>query len=638
MEYGIIFLPLIGFLCTFIFNNCLSPGLQNRFQSFILFSVCGCMLLAWGATSVVFYQLLENPLHYTLPLGTWISVGTLTVDWALRFDSLSIVMMIVVHSVSFCVHWYSLGYMKDDPNVVRFMGYLSLFTFAMLMLVTSTNFVQLFFGWEAVGLASYLLIGFWNERPSANAAAVKAFVVNRVGDVGLCLGIAAIFATFGSLQFDTVFVSIPTHVHENASFLSVPVLSVICGLLFIGAMGKSAQLGLHVWLPDAMEGPTPVSALIHAATMVTAGVFMVARLWPLFEQAPGVLEIIMILGGITAFFAATVALVQTDIKRIIAYSTCSQLGYMFMASGVAAYHVSIFHLFTHAFFKALLFLGAGSVIHCMSNEQNIEQMGGLRRLIPLTYGFLWIGTLALIGFPGFSGYYSKDLILEVLWAKGTLASTLCFYLGVGVAFLTAFYSGRLLFVTFHGTSRANEKVLAHVHESPLSMVIPLSLLSIGAIASGVVFHHPFLHPNFWGKSIGMNPFGTHVFIPPAVQWAPVMAAITGLGGSFIFYTKISYVVRAIQERFSKIYTFLTNQWFINEFYHCCLVIPLKKIADICKRSDESIIDQGFPLQFAKIAVAVSTFLSTLQTGQIYHYIMFLLIGILSIFTTSLYFY
>src|SRR5690348_13381112 len=398
--------------------------------------------------------------------------GDLQVEWALRLDTLSAVMVAVVTVVSTMVHVYSVGYMAHDHSIPRFMSYLSIFTFFMLMLVTADNFVQLFFGWEGVGLASYLLIGFWYDRPSANAAAIKAFVVNRVGDFGFALGIFAVFYLFGSLQFDTVFAAAPEVAKGSLNFLGhpFPALTVTCLLLFVGAMGKSAQLGLHTWLPDAMEGPTPVSALIHAATMVTAGVFMVARLSPLFEYAPVALAVVCVIGGTTAIFAASVGMAQNDIKRVIAYSTCSQLGYMFFAAGVSAYSAAIFHLMTHAFFKALLFLGAGSVIHALSGEQDMRKMGGIWRLVPITYALMWIGSLALAGIPPFAGYFSKDVILEAAWASGSGVGLYAFWLGIFAAFLTAFYSWRLIFLTFHGRPRASDEAMHHVHESPQVMI------------------------------------------------------------------------------------------------------------------------------------------------------------------------
>ncbi len=440
----------------------------------------------------------------------WIVSGDLGVNWTLRVDALTAVMLLVVTWVSAVVHLYSVGYMHDDPHPQRFMSYLSLFTFFMLMLVTADNFVQLFFGWEGVGLCSYLLINFWFKKPSANAAAIKAFVVNRVGDFGFALGIFAIFTLFGSVQFDTVFANAQGFADARLQFFGMEfhALTLIGVLLFIGCMGKSAQIGLHTWLPDAMEGPTPVSALIHAATMVTAGVFLLVRCSPLFEHAPDALALITVVGAITAFFAASVGLVQNDIKRVIAYSTCSQLGYMFIACGVGAYAAAMFHLMTHAFFKALLFLGAGSVIHGMSGEQDMRNMGGIWRKMPITYGYMWIGSLALAGLPFFAGYYSKDMILEAAYAASSASARFAFAVGILAALMTAFYSWRLIFLTFHGKPRATQGVMHHVHESPRIMLAPLLLLVAGSLLAGFIgYYHLGMvsgDSRFWQASIGSH--------------------------------------------------------------------------------------------------------------------------------------
>src|SRR5258706_8845219 len=446
------------------------------------------MLAAAVAGVVLFVQVALNGAEFVTPLFSFIDAGKLQVDWALKFDTLSAAMVAMVTVVSAMIHIYSVGYMAHDPSIPRFMSYLSLFTFFMLALVTSENFVQLFFGWEGVGLVSYLLIGFWYDRPSANAAAIKAFVVTRVGDFGFALGIFAVFSIFGTLHFDEVFHQAPSQAGSTMNFLGwqVPALTVACILLFMGAMGKSAQIGLHTWLPDAMEGPTPVSALIHAATMVTAGVFMVARLSPLFEYAPTALALVTVIGGTTAIFAASVGMVQNDIKRVIAYSTCSQLGYMFFAAGVSAYSAAMLHLFTHAFFKALLFLGAGSVIHAMSGEQDMRKMAGIWRQVPVTYAVMWIGSLALAGIPYFSGYFSKDTILEAAWASETAVGRYAYWMGLVAAFLTAFYSWRLLIMTFHGQPRADEETLHHAHESPWVMLAPLFVLAAWAVVRGTL--------------------------------------------------------------------------------------------------------------------------------------------------------
>ncbi len=501
MYVLIVFLPLGAALITGFFRKSLGDrGSQIVTCTAVIISA----ILSWLALyEIAFLQTTE-----TVELFTWVNSGDFDVTWALKIDSLTAVMLVVVNTVSAVVHVYSVGYMSHDPNKPRFMAYLSLFTFAMLMLVTSDNFVQLYFGWVGVGLASYLLIGFWYDRPSANAAAIKAFVVNRVGDFGFALGIMAIFLVFNSVSFTDVFAAAPEQAGKTFEFLGyqIDILTTICLLLFVGAMGKSAQIGLHTWLPDAMEGPTPVSALIHAATMVTAGVFMVARCSPIFEYAPVALMVVTVVGATTCFFAATIGLVQNDIKRVIAYSTCSQLGYMFFALGIGAYPAAIFHLFTHAFFKALLFLGAGSVIHAVSDEQDMRKMGGLWRHIKVTYAMMWIGSLALAGIPLFAGYYSKDLIIESAFAAGTPVGEYAFWAGVIAALLTAFYSGRLIFMTFHGKPRASAEVMAHVHESPKIMLIPLGVLALGAVFAGMLFVGPMTgedYKDFWGASILM---------------------------------------------------------------------------------------------------------------------------------------
>ena len=476
---GVVFFPLLGAIIAGVFGRLIGDrGAQ-------LVTCGGLILSALCSWAVLAGVVGAEP--YKVEVLRWIHSGTFEADWVLRVDVLSAVMMFTVSTVSAIIHVYSIGYMAHDASIPRFMSYLSLFTFFMLALVTADNFLQLYFGWEGVGLVSYLLIGFWYTRPSACAAAIKAFLVNRVGDFGFALGIAAVYLVFDSVEFDVVFGGARDFVDTEVVFLgmSFNTLTLICILLFIGAMGKSAQLPLHTWLPDAMEGPTPVSALIHAATMVTAGVFLVARCSPLFEYSPTALGFVAFIGASTALFAATIALVQNDIKRVIAYSTCSQLGYMFFACGMSAYAAGIFHLYTHAFFKALLFLGAGSVIHAMSDEQDMRKMGGIWRKIPITYAVMWIGSLALAGIPFFAGYFSKDLILEAAWAAHASFAGYAFWLGTIAALLTAFYSWRLLFLTFHGPARAAPEVMAHVHELPKVMTIPLILLAIGAAFAGL---------------------------------------------------------------------------------------------------------------------------------------------------------
>lgn len=505
MELLAVFLPLIAFLIAGIFGkNIGDKGAQ--------FVTCAALIVAAFSSIVLFFDVILNrefaDQSYTTVLMDWISSGDFKVQWALRIDTLSIVMMCVVNIVSACVHVYSIGYMSHDASKGRFMAYLSLFTFAMLMLVTSDNLLQLFFGWEGVGVASYLLIGFWNHKHSANAAAQKAFIVNRVGDFGLALGIMATFVVFGSIQFTEIFANPAQYANATMNFLGFELhaLTVICLLLFMGAMGKSAQLGLHTWLPDAMEGPTPVSALIHAATMVTAGVFLIARFSPVYEYAPIALMVVTVVGATTAFVAATIGMTQYDIKRVIAYSTMSQLGYMFFALGVSAYSAAIFHLMTHAFFKALLFLCAGSVIHAMSGEQDMRNMGGLWKKIPTTYVLMWIGSLALAGIPPLAGYFSKDIVLEAAWADHTWFGNYAYWMGIAAAFMTAFYSWRLIILTFHGAPRSSRKIMDHVHESPNVMLAPLFVLATGAILAGYVFYGGFVGSSSMHHGNG----GTHV--------------------------------------------------------------------------------------------------------------------------------
>ena len=500
MEISIIALPLIASIISGFFGKLIGDRNSEIITS-LLVSISAIL------SAFVLYQVIFNQYQDNIVIATWISSGTLDVNWSMKIDPLSAIMLVVVTSVSSLVHIYSIGYMSNDPHKPRFMAYLSLFTFAMLMLVTSDNFIQLFFGWEGVGLCSYFLIGFWFKKNSANTAAIKAFVVNRVGDFGFALGIFLIFYLFGTVNYSEVFELIPTIAEKNLIFLGIELnaINLICLLLFIGAMGKSAQILLHTWLPDAMEGPTPVSALIHAATMVTAGVFLVVRCSPIYEYSELALNVITIVGMSTAFFAATVALVQTDIKKIIAYSTCSQLGYMFFAAGVGAYNVAMFHLFTHAFFKALLFLGSGSVIHAFKDEQNINNMGAVWKKLPYTYGLMIIGTLALTGFPLLSGFYSKDAIIEFAYLKGNTTGFYAAGIGILTAFLTSIYSWRLIFKTFHGDYNNKNIKIEETHESPLVMLIPLILLSVGAIFAGYIFKDIFIGHgginNFWQDSI-----------------------------------------------------------------------------------------------------------------------------------------
>ncbi|MGO8910496.1 MAG: NADH-quinone oxidoreductase subunit L [Bradyrhizobium sp.] len=580
-------------------------------------------------------------LHHDVRIGLfpWINSGDLQVVWALRVDTLTAVMLVVVNTISSLVHLYSIGYMDEDPYRPRFFAYLSLFTFAMLMLVTADNLVQLFFGWEGVGLMSYLLIGFWYQKPSANAAAIKAFVVNRVGDFGFALGIFAIFMLIGSTDFETIFAGAPGLTGKTIDFFGwhADALTLTCLLLFMGAMGKSAQFLLHTWLPDAMEGPTPVSALIHAATMVTAGVFMVARLSPLFELAPNAQAVVMFFGATTAFFAATVGLVQNDIKRIVAYSTCSQLGYMFVAMGAGAYSVGMFHLFTHAFFKALLFLGSGSVIYAMHHEQDIRNMGGLWRKIPFTFFVMCIGTLALTGFPFFAGNFSKDAIIESAYASHNPMGLYAFLMTVGAAGLTSFYSWRLIFKTFFGEPHDQEHYEA-AHESPLWMLIPIGILAAGSILSGYPFKELFAGHNveeFFRESLKMNP---HIIedmenIPQWIKSLPfVMMAIGGLI-SYVFYIRRPYLPVELARQQPLLYQFLLNKWYFDELYDLIFVRPAKWIGRfLWKIGDGYIIDGFGPDGVSARVLDVTRNVVRLQTGYLYHYAFAMLIGVAGLIT------
>jgi NADH-quinone oxidoreductase subunit L len=534
------------------------------------------------------------------------------------------------------IHVYSIGYMAHDKTAPRFFSYMSLFTFAMLMLVTANNLLQLFFGWEGVGLVSYLLINYWYDRPAANAAAIKAFIVNRIGDLAFAVGIALIYLVFGTVSFDGIFAAVAAHAGDSYALFGAtfPVLEVIATLLFIGAMGKSAQLLLHTWLPDAMEGPTPISALIHAATMVAAGVFMIVRMSPLMDAAPGTLEFITVVGASTAFFAGTVGCVQNDIKRIIAYSTCSQLGYMFLAVGVGAYPVAMFHLIDHAFFKALLFLAAGSVIHAMSDEQDIRLMGGLARKLPVTWLMMLIGSLALAGIPPFAGYYSKDAVLQAAFAAHTPISMYGWYLGVFTAGLTAFYIARLFLLTFHGASRAPKHVQEHVHESPLVMLVPLIGLSIGAAGAGYLLKNDFIGGNyihFWGSSIDVtanSPMGMLESLPAWAAAAPLAIGIAGFVVAFVFYVLAPAIPGALSQQFGGLYRFLLNKWYFDELYDWLFVRPALRLAKLAWRfGDEQVID-GVPNGLAALTTDASTQTVKLQTGSIALYAFVMLIGLL----------
>jgi len=623
----LVFSPLLGAIIAGLFGRLLG----DRASALV---ACGLMgLSALCSVIGLFYSIGAEP--YKVELFTWMQVATFEADWALRVDALSGVMMFVVSFVSFFIHVYSIGYMSHDESIPRFFSYLSFFTFAMLMLVSADNLLQLFFGWEGVGVASYLLIGFWYTRPSACAAAIKAFLVNRVGDFGLLLGVAGIYLVFDSIQYDIIFANAAELANTEIVLwgASFDTLTVLCILLFIGAMGKSAQLILHTWLPDAMEGPTPVSALIHAATMVTAGVFLVARFSPMFEYAPTALAFVTFIGASTAIFAATIGLTQFDIKRVIAYSTCSQLGYMFFACGVGAYSAGIFHLYTHAFFKALLFLGAGSVIHAMSDEQDMRKMGGIWRMVPITYAVMWIGTLALIGFPGTAGFFSKDMILESAWASPNAFAGYAFWLGLIAAVLTAFYSGRLIWMTFHGESRADEEVQAHVHESPPVMTIPLGVLAAGALIAGVAGLAMVGEDGaFWAGAIFTHP-DNHVLhdahaVPFLVKAAPFLALVIGLGLSYLFYMQRPDLKERFVAAVRPIHTFFYNKWYFDELYDAVFVRPAKTLGRALWHGfDQGVIDRYGPDGIAASALATTRRAIRLQTGFLYHYAFAMLIGV-----------
>ena len=626
MEYSILFLPLIASIISGFFGKFIGDKGSEIITS--LFVSISAIL-----SFVVFYRVINDGYSNNLIIATWINSGSLNANWSINVDALSSVMLVVVTLVSSLVHIYSIGYMSHDPHKQRFMAYLSLFTFAMLTLVTSDNFIQLFFGWEGVGLCSYFLIGFWYKKESANAAAIKAFVVNRVGDFGFALGIFLIFYIFDTVNYDEVFQKIPLFLDNRLVFLGINFKSVdlICLLLFLGAMGKSAQFLLHTWLPDAMEGPTPVSALIHAATMVTAGVFLVVRCSPIYEYSELALSIITIVGILTAFFAATVALVQSDIKKIIAYSTCSQLGYMFFAAGIGAYNVAMFHLFTHAFFKALLFLGSGSVIHSFKDEQNINQMGGVWKKLPYTYSLMIIGTLALTGFPFLSGFYSKEAIIEFAFLRGNTLGMFAAYSGIFVALLTSIYSWRLIFKTFHGNYNNSKVSIESMHESPLVMLLPLLVLAIGSIFAGILFKGLFIgHEmsyDFWGSSIKFleplsikHPPTWFLFLTPAL-------VIISIPISFYLFIINKRVVEELVRMNRPLYLFLKNKWYFDELYDYIFVSSSKRIGKfLWKKIDESIIDRFGPDGISQLIKNFSIRAVKFQSGFIYQYAFVILIG------------
>ncbi|MDB9799704.1 NADH-quinone oxidoreductase subunit L [Candidatus Pelagibacter sp.] len=632
MEFALLFLPLLASITSGFFGKYIGDRNSELITSLFV-SISALLSL------ILFYQVIVNGYENNVVIATWINSGTLDVNWSIKVDALSSVMLVVVTLISSLVHIYSIGYMSHDPHKPRFMAYLSLFTFSMLMLVTSDNFLQLFFGWEGVGLCSYFLIGFWFKKDSANAAAIKAFVVNRVGDFGFALGIFLIFYLFGTVNYTEVFQQIPEIIDKELLFLGIYIkaIDLICILLFIGAMGKSAQIFLHTWLPDAMEGPTPVSALIHAATMVTAGVFLVVRCSPIFEYSPLTLNIITVVGMITAFFAATVALVQTDIKKIIAYSTCSQLGYMFFAAGVGAYNVAMFHLFTHAFFKALLFLGSGSVIHSFKDEQDINQMGGVHKKLPYTWILMIIGTLALTGFPFLSGFYSKDAIIEFAYLRGNTVGYYAAGVGILTALLTSIYSWRLIFKTFHGNYNNQKLKIEEMHESPMVMLIPLIVLAIGAIFAGFLFKDLFIghggENHFWGESIKfINPLSTDH--PPLwiILITPILVLLS-IPIAYYLFVKNKELPNQFVQSNKPLYNFLVNKWYFDELYDFIFIQSSKKVGlFFWKIIDVKIIDKFGPDGLSLLIKNLSLKASKFQSGFIYQYAFMILIGLSALLT------
>ena len=668
MIQAIVFLPLLAALVAGLGQRAIGTTAAKLVTTGALFASCA---LSWP----IFLSFVAGTGEAGVtPVLHWVSSGALQFNWELRVDTLTAVMLVVITTVSALVHLYSWGYMSEDPDQPRFFAYLSLFTFAMLMLVTANNLVQMFFGWEGVGLASYLLIGFWYKKPSANAAAIKAFVVNRVGDLGFLLGIFGTFLVFGTVSIPEILAAAPGMAGSTIGFLGhrFDTMTVLCLLLFIGAMGKSAQLGLHTWLPDAMEGPTPVSALIHAATMVTAGVFMVCRLSPMFEAAPVAAGVVTFVGAATCFFAATVGTTQWDIKRVIAYSTCSQLGYMFFAAGVGAYGAAMFHLFTHAFFKALLFLGAGSVIHAMHHEQDMRYYGGLRKHIPLTYWAMMMGTLAITGVgiagvAGFAGFYSKDGILEAAFAAGG-GGQIAFWVGIFAALLTSFYSWRLVFLTFYGKPRWEQSEHIqhavhddhghghddhahaphqdahgdgtagyHPHESPINMLIPLGVLSLGAVFAGMLFNHQFIYPEegaaFWKGSLAFNEHLMHAAheVPLWVKWMPFTVMAIGLFLAWNSYIRNTTLPARFVAQFSLLHKFLFNKWYFDELYNFLFVKPAFAIGRVFwKRGDEGTIDRFGPNGVAALVQGGTRLAVRLQSGYVYGYAFVMLLGLVGL--------
>ncbi|RPG96990.1 MAG: NADH-quinone oxidoreductase subunit L [Candidatus Pelagibacter sp. TMED165] len=630
MEYAVIFLPLAGAILGYFGKSISKLFSEITTSSFTILSAIFSI--------IIFYNGVTKNIYQNSIIFEWVNSGNFIANWSINIDPLSSVMLVVVTLVSALVHIYSIGYMSHDPHKPRFMSYLSLFTFSMLVLVVSDNFLQLFFGWEGVGLCSYLLIGFWYKKNSANNAAIKAFVVNRVGDFGLAIGIFLIFYHMGTINFNDIFNLVPELTEKKITFLNyeINLITSICLFLFVGAMGKSAQFFLHTWLPDAMEGPTPVSALIHAATMVTAGVFLVVRCSPIFEYSQFALNIVAIIGMITALFAASVALVQNDIKKIVAYSTCSQLGYMFFAVGVGAYHVAIFHLFTHAFFKALLFLGSGSVIHAFKDEQDIRNMGGVWKRLPITYILMLIGTLALTGFPFLSGFYSKDAIIEFAFLQDTKIGGYSAFIGIFTAFLTSIYSWRLLFKTFHGSYNNKKILIENTHESPYVMLLPLILLALGAIFAGYFFKEIFIgHSSeyFWKSSILFLKEVKHDYIPLwLILFTPILVTLS-IPISYYLFLKNTKILEGFKNTNLPLYNFLLNKWYIDELYDFLIVNPLKKVGTFFwKDVDQNTVDRFGPDGISKIVKKISNKAVRFQTGYVYDYAFIMLIGLSALIT------
>lgn len=639
-DIAVVFLPLLGAFVAGLFGR----EIGDRASQLV---TTGCLLAAAGIAIYLFNDVALQGHAVNRVLLDWVQSGNLVVNWTIKIDTLTAVMLVVVTGVSSMVHVYSIGYMSHDKSIPRFMAYLSLFTFFMLMLVTSGNLLQMFFGWEGVGLASYLLINFWFEKTSANNASIKAFLVNRVGDFGFALGIFGCMALFGSITYDDMFAKAADMATTDWVFLghTLPALTTVCLLLFVGAMGKSAQLGLHTWLPDAMEGPTPVSALIHAATMVTAGVFMVARLSPIFEYAPVALSVVAVIGAVTCIVAASIGLTQFDIKRVIAYSTMSQLGYMFFAAGMSAYSAAIFHLMTHAFFKALLFLGAGSVIHAMSGEQDMRKMGGIWRTIPYTYALMWIGSLALAGIGidgvfGFAGFYSKDLILEAAIGSGSSVGLLAYILGLIAAFMTAFYSWRLIIMTFHGTSRADHHTLEHAHESPLVMLLPLVPLAIGAVFAGWFAFDWFGgdgRVEFWKGAIFVLPEHDSIekahHVDEIFKWLPLFMALLGIAGAYLFYVRRPQWPARVVGTLGAVYRTVYHKYYFDEIYDFLFVRSARFLgAFLWHDGDEAVIDGYGPDGFAALAMRIAKRVGALETGYLYHYAFAIVIGVAGFIT------